>query len=148
MKKKCPSCLKTKDIDQFSFRNKAQGLRQPKCKTCCNSYQKDWYKRNAENHKVNVRKNKRKYVNQNRRHILKHLQENPCIDCGEDNIIVLDFDHIDPSTKRKNVTTLVNEGYSLDRVISEMLLCVVRCKKCHVIRHAVENGSYRLLPTE
>lgn len=37
--KRCPKCGETKPIDAFSWRNKAQGIRQTWCKTCSKEYQ-------------------------------------------------------------------------------------------------------------
>lgn len=65
----------------------------------------------------------------NARYIFAALRSSGCVDCGEDDLVVLDFDHIGP--KRANVTRLAHEGYSLRRLDEEISACEVRCANCH-----------------
>jgi hypothetical protein len=52
-----------------------------------------------------------------------------CVDCGTNNS--LEFDHIDPSTKFKSVTSLTRHR---ERIFwDEVRKCVLRCKPCHKI---------------
>jgi hypothetical protein len=44
---------------------------------------------------------------------------------------VLDFDHRPGSGKTHNVMFLVNSGYSLARIRTEIEKCEVRCRNCH-----------------
>jgi hypothetical protein len=65
-----------------------------------------------------------------RTHINTHLQNNPCIDCGEADIVVLEFDHIGDD-KKFNISDATRRGYSLDKVVAEIAKCEVRCANCH-----------------
>jgi hypothetical protein len=65
----------------------------------------------------------------NARHIFSVLRSSGCVDCGEKDLVVLDFDHIGP--KRANVTRLAYDGHSLQRLDEEMSVCQVRCANCH-----------------
>jgi hypothetical protein len=51
------------------------------------------------------------------------------VDCGLNEISVLDFDHV--GKKRANVVSLAREGCSLERLIEEIEQCEVRCANCH-----------------
>ncbi len=63
---------------------------------------------------------------------IEYLKNNPCLDCSEGDIRVLDFDHINPQTKKAGVKYLCGSGsYSLKVVIEEMAKCEVRCANCH-----------------
>lgn len=53
------------------------------------------------------------------------------MDCGEDDLRVLDFDHRPGSGKTHNVMFLVSSGYSLARIRTEIEKCEVRCRNCH-----------------
>jgi hypothetical protein len=64
-----------------------------------------------------------------------------CVDCGVDDVRVLEFDHID--SKRFNVTKGAWLGYSVERLRSEIERCAVRCTNCHRLRTAERNGSFR-----
>jgi hypothetical protein len=64
-----------------------------------------------------------------------YLLGHPCIDCGESDPVVLDFDHV-VGVKRANVSMLVYRGHNLETVASEIAKCVVRCANCHRRRTA------------
>jgi hypothetical protein len=61
--------------------------------------------------------------------VLAHLEEHPCVDCGEHDIVVLDFDHI--GAKRAAVLTLVWWEHSIASIRREIAECQVRCANCH-----------------
>jgi hypothetical protein len=64
--------------------------------------------------------------------ILKYWQTHPCVDCGETDPDVLEFDHRDPGEKVNEVPRCT----SLRLVIAEAAKCDVRCANCHRRRHA------------
>jgi hypothetical protein len=55
----------------------------------------------------------------------------PCVVCGEDEPMVLEFDHRDPVTKRFNLGEAVSRGWTLASVKKEVVKCDVRCANCH-----------------
>lgn len=63
------------------------------------------------------------------RHILEYLLKNPCVDCGEGDPIVLEFDH--RGDKLFNVSDANRNGKSLPIVIKEIEKCDIRCANCH-----------------
>lgn len=68
-------------------------------------------------------------------HILDMIKsESGCIDCGERNILCLDFDHRDSSCKAFMISREIDK--SLHRLLSEVEKCDVRCSNCHRKRHA------------
>lgn len=71
--------------------------------------------------------------------LLLYLDEHPCVDCGESDPIVLDFDHI-RGTKTASVSYLLGSSMSWDRVQKEIDKCVVRCANCHRKKTAKERG--------
>ncbi len=57
----------------------------------------------------------------------------PCTDCGHTYPPeCMDFDHIDPTTKRCNVAALSNN--SIDAILAEIQKCELVCANCHRIR--------------
>ncbi|MEF3403445.1 hypothetical protein [Agromyces sp. CCNWLW203] len=60
-----------------------------------------------------------------------YLLAHPCVDCGEADVRVLDFDHRVGSGKQAEVMRLVQNGYSVHRVMAEIVKCDVRCRNCH-----------------
>jgi hypothetical protein len=54
----------------------------------------------------------------------------PCIDCNEDDYIVLEFDHI-KGHKLYNVATLINTGMKQELIKQEIKKCEAVCCNCH-----------------
>ena len=62
-----------------------------------------------------------------------------CVDCGERDPLVLDFDHV--GYKTSNVSRLVTRGSSLSRLQAEIGQCEIRCANCHR-RQTAERGMH------
>lgn len=73
-----------------------------------------------------------------RNYIWSYLRTNPCIDCGENDILVLEFDHM--RDKYKEIGKMVSGRYSLIRVKFEIKKCEVRCANCHRRKTAIQQG--------
>ena len=72
----------------------------------------------------------------NRRFILASLirdykTHNPCVECGENDPIVLDFDHRNPAEKLFNISSAINKTRDLSIVCAEIAKCDIRCSNCH-----------------
>jgi hypothetical protein len=65
-----------------------------------------------------------------RAYINTHLQANPCVDCGETDIVVLEFDHIGDD-KQFSISDATRHGYSIKKIATEIAKCEVRCANCH-----------------
>lgn len=79
----------------------------------------------------------------NRFKLWEYLLEHPCVECGEDNPILLDFDHLDPKTKRKGIANMIALHY-WSVIEKEIAKCRVLCVKCHRIHTAKQRGYYSL----
>ena len=78
-------------------------------------------------------------------YIRQYLSKNPCIDCGESDIVVLEFDHKGGDfIKIDAVSKLIRSRVSIDRIKEEISKCDVRCANCHRRKTAQDFGSYRL----
>jgi L-lysine 2,3-aminomutase len=64
-----------------------------------------------------------------------------CIDCGESDPIVLEFDHIIESEKCFNIADAIAHNYSEKSLIEEMDKCEIRCANCHRRRHYFNNAG-------
>jgi len=74
--------------------------------------------------------------------LFAYLSDKSCIDCGEKDPIVLDFDHKDPDTKFKTVARMLAGHYSWDSVSKEAAKCEVRCANCHRRKTYVQLKSF------
>lgn len=78
----------------------------------------------------------------NRQKALEYLECHPCVDCGEKNPIVLDFDHV-RGKKLFNVGRAISGSHrSWKAIMSEIEKCDVRCANCHRIRTATQFNWY------
>lgn len=90
------------------------------------AYMRKYRKENPEKDKNYQKVNKLA----KRQYVTDYLQTHPCIDCGETDIIVLEFDHV-RGVKRKNISNLIMQTYSLQTLMEEIQKCEVRCANCH-----------------
>lgn len=81
-----------------------------------------------------------------REFVVNYLRNNPCVDCGEDDIVVLEFDHRDPAAKEFAIGYAIrSHSFGLKRIIKEIGKCDVRCANCHRRKTAMERGFFRHL---
>lgn len=76
-----------------------------------------------------------------RNKMVEYLRGKKCTDCGNDNMVVFEFDHV-RGKKRDDISKLVKRGcWSV--VLDEIRKCDIVCANCHRIRTAVRNMDYR-----
>ena len=64
-----------------------------------------------------------------------YLRDHPCIDCGQSDPSVLDFDHV-RGIKSAAISSMVRDVRSMDVIWSEVAKCEIRCANCHRRRTA------------
>jgi hypothetical protein len=91
----------------------------------------------------------RKQVRKDRltRYARAYLLEHPCVDCGEADPIVLEFDHV-RGVKAADVSNLVKGVASRARLETEIAKCDVRCANCHRRRTTRTFGWNALLESD
>ena len=89
------------------------------------------------------RENRPKYREEKRNFMWNYLLNHPCVMCGIDDPRVLEFDHIDPSKKRMEVSKMLRTNYGLDAIKKEIEKCRVLCANCHRIHTAEQNNTYK-----
>lgn len=90
-----------------------------------------YYERNKELVKSKTRRNSAVKIAAQRAMILDHLLKHPCVDCGESDPIVLDFDHIDGKTKCFSIANRAGTYSNTEKLVAEMAKCEIRCANCH-----------------
>jgi hypothetical protein len=128
--KKCYKCQTTKDKSEFSNNPTRKDGLNSLCRECYSLYQREWYKKNKVIHKERTRDRNDIIRNKNQIKVWEYLSTHPCVDCGEGDIIVLEFDHI-TDDKLNNVSTLLGGSYSWETILKEIEKCEVRCANCH-----------------
>lgn len=139
--KKCYTCQTQKNESDFN-KNKVRkdGLNSI-CKDCNKARSKQYYKENLIKHKKEVRKRKIKHLKNIQKQILEYLEKNPCVKCGEDDILVLEFDHL--RDKKLEITSMIRNTLSWNTIREEINKCQVLCANCHKRKTAEQFSTYR-----
>jgi hypothetical protein len=106
-------------------------------------------KKNSEYYKANYYKaNKDKFLAaaerlaaRNQEALLQYLLEHPCVDCGETDPVVLQFDHVRGKKEFCIGNMMLNFG--IKRIMKEVKKCDVRCSNCHDKKTARDRNNFR-----
>ena len=143
--KECSKCKKEKSENEFNFKNKGLGIKHSECRECTRLFVKNHYNKNKDYYLKKTRKRNGVLRVEIFVYIRQYLSKNPCIDCGESDIVVLEFDHKGGDfIKIDAVSKLIRSRVSIDRIKEEISKCDVRCANCHRRKTAQDFGSYRL----
>jgi len=129
--KTCPDC-KTDKLDSFGKDERRKDGLTRCCLACCRTQNRASYQRHKETHAKRTRRWTLKRQEENRRFLWDYKLSHPCVDCGEEDPRVLQFDHV-RGEKTADVTELAfGNKVSTDRLTSEIAKCAVRCANCHL----------------
>ena len=128
-KRKCSKCGKTKALSSFQLakRKGRTPTREGVCKPCVSTKQ-------HRNHKLKNLEAKQL--------VIDFLKNNPCIDCGEADVLCLEFDHIH-NTKKFDISNAIITNKSILLIKKELKKCVVRCSSCHRRKTHIERNTWR-----
>lgn len=129
--KECSSCRRLQLHSEFNVRSASPDGRQSACRACNRRRSKRYYAENLVKHRKAVAAQVAKTRAAHLERIGDYLLNHPCVDCGEDDLRVLDFDHRDGAEKSAEVMKLAKAAYSWERVRAEIAKCDVRCRNCH-----------------
>src|SRR5258708_29735036 len=130
-----------KELKEFNFKFKSKGVRQAQCKVCTRLYVRNHYYENKEYYLKKAHRNNASLREKVRNYLWKYLSSHYCKDCGEKDILVLEFDH--KGNKYKEIARMITGRYSLARVINEVEKCEVRCANCHRRKTALQQGWHK-----
>jgi hypothetical protein len=110
------------------------------CRACFAQNNARYYRENHDAQKARLLQNSAARQRENQARMIAYLLEHPCVDCGEIDITVLEFDHL--RDKTKDISALMKGTSSWSRIEAEIVKCVVRCANCH--RRATERRRRRV----
>jgi hypothetical protein len=141
--KACCSCREWKHLNAFHNRKRSADGRQSRCKECF----RDQYRAETDLLRAAIDARLVRVQADNKIRLAAFLAANPCVDCGETDIRVLDFDHRDAKQKRANISRMLR-SFSWKTIETEIAKCDVVCANCHRRRTAVRGGWWRQLVHE
>jgi len=130
-RKKCNFCEKTYNISEFNWKIKRLNKKANKCKQCTNEYSRKHYAEHGHKYRESNKVNTERYKKAGRKLVYEFKLSNPCTSCSESNPVVLEFHHLDPKTKRNDVSNMATHGYSIESIEKEIEKCIILCANCH-----------------
>src|SRR5215218_3601178 len=122
--KKCTLCHRRLHVRFFNKHSaRADGL-QSACRECNKEKSRAYYRSNGDKHKVAVLANKQRRIKENQVRLADHLHSHPCVDCGEADLVVLEFDHI-REQKAGDVCSMMQAGCGWITISLEINKCEV-----------------------
>ena len=118
---------------EFNYQNKALGILQDVCRECQQQIVNENYANNTDRRKTINRVSASNAREEGREYVYQYLLENPCVDCGENNPLVLTFDHV-RGDKKLGISEMVGRGWSIETIKAEITKCEVVCFNCHMRR--------------
>jgi hypothetical protein len=92
--RKCSRCGEVKPVDDFAWRRKEKGQRDSFCRPCRSAYGKEHYEANRQRYIEQAAVLKRVRMLERTRYLIDFFATHPCLDCGETDPVVLEFDHL------------------------------------------------------
>jgi len=90
----CTKCGEVKPIDQFPPVRRGEPKLQTWCRECFAEANARNYRKNHEREKTRLLRQVSERRAEVRGKIIDYLRRHPCVDCGETDIVVLEFDHL------------------------------------------------------
>ncbi|UUG69420.1 HNH endonuclease [Streptomyces phage Sham] len=138
--KQCSRCNTEKPISQFRKKAASSDGLTPWCRQCFADYDKIRYQNGDDKRK---KRNKAISLNKNRAYLWGVLTSSECIDCGERDPFVLEFDHRDALDKTANISDMIHRN-GWEAIKDEIAKCDVRCANCHRRRTITQLGLWKL----
>jgi hypothetical protein len=142
---RCSRCGEIKPATAFSWRRRAKGQRDTFCRPCRSAYGREHYEAHRQRYIDQAAESKRRLTLERTLYLLDYFKSHPCVDCGELDPVVLEFDHL----RDKSFTigqALSRKGWA--NILAEMEKCEVVCANCHRRRTAVRRGALRAVLTQ
>lgn len=135
--KLCRGCGKSKPLIEFNNdKYKKDGL-DNFCRVCRRKKRRAYYGSANQKFLERSRRHRSRAGSAIREFIITFLKNHPCVDCGESDPVVLEFDHV-RGEKLFTISDFSRVTYSLNKVKREIEKCDVRCANCHRRKHVNE----------
>lgn len=151
--KVCTKCNNEKPESEYALVHPAKmdGRLRPDCKECCRERSRRQRTKDGGMvaFKVRMEAIHEQAIQTAKDWTRAYLLEHPCMDCGETDLDVLDFDHVS-GTKVCEVSRMISRGYRIWRIKAEVAKCEVRCANDHrrvTAKRRRENASQVFMDT-
>jgi len=94
------------------------------------SYHAQYYYLNEERQE-NIRRRQKERRHSKKAFLEAEKKQRGCYFCGLDESCCLDWHHVEPENKEKNLSRMAASDYSKESMRKEMEKCIVICANCH-----------------
>lgn len=143
MKKVCIKCSESREVNMFAKKRRLKTGEQrhhTHCKLCQSDINRDNYNADVEYFKKKGTASTLKRRVKTHLFFIEYFKTHPCVDCGEDDPLVLDFDHV-RGAKKCGISKLKSGNSSMSVMLDEVAKCEVRCANCHRKQTAIRRGG-------
>src|ERR1700722_8394935 len=91
--RRCGRCGLLQPAENFAWRRKERSQRDNYCRPCRADYKREHYAANRKRYISQARARKRALAMERAMYLIDLLRSRPCLDCGERDPLVLEFDH-------------------------------------------------------
>jgi hypothetical protein len=137
---RCSRCGELQPVSTFAWHRRDRGQRDTYCRGCRAVYKREHYLANRERYIAAATRRKETLIAERVRFLVEFLRERPCIDCGESDPVVLEFDHL---ADKEFAISAGLRGRKWEDVLREIDKCEVVCANCHRRRTAHRGGFLR-----
>jgi hypothetical protein len=137
----CSRCGELKQVSDFAWHRRALGQLDTYCRPCRAAYKRAHYVANRQRYIAAATRRKDALIAERTAFLVKFFRTHPCVDCGETDPIVLEFDHI--GHKEFAIAAGIRR-HSWRAVLDEIAKRDVVCANCHRRRTAVRGGFARV----
>tara|TARA_R110000803_G_scaffold39201_11_gene84538 strand:- start:75 stop:539 length:465 start_codon:yes stop_codon:yes gene_type:complete len=141
--KTCNNCGEQKPKTEFNKKKRRPDGLQQICRPCERERNREYYSKNKERMKKQINEARKKRSFSIKQEVFEYLLEHPCVDCGETDPRVLDFDHL--RDKDSDIAAMLSGVSGISKIREEIDKCEVRCANCHRIKTSIEFNWYKHL---
>lgn len=143
--KTCSICGAVKPLASFTVNSRSRDGHTSYCRACVSAANSRSYLARSEEMRRRLKGFNKKLKDDKALKVFEYLSEHPCVDCGESDPVVLEFDHRDTATKFRAVAQMIEARYAWDKILEEIAKCDVRCANRHRRKTSRQFGHRRSL---
>ncbi len=143
----CSKCSEVKTESEYFVKDSRQNRLHAQCKACYTAQRATNYKEHYEKYRpiylARAKARRAQLRTIYRTNMLEYLSDKFCVICRENDIRVLEFDHLNPSEKLFSISQAVRLNRSWQDVELEIKKCRILCSNCHKKHTAKQIGWYK-----
>lgn len=140
--KTCTKCGVEKEENRFNRRRANTEKTKSICVECARECSREHYRNHKKIYisRAKIFSKKQQIVNQQK--MVEFLKTKRCVDCGNNDIRVLEFDHRNREDKKECIAQLLTRN-SWELVMREINKCDIRCANCHRIKTSIQFNWFK-----